>query len=101
MSLAKVASQGRKEMFFPLFMDTPFARIDGANRDQLIKEIPKMTGQWVLLLTDTEFTTAEQNIFVEEKTVGKVYQLNKDEGVTKVELLPDVSLLQLRGENNG
>ncbi len=41
-------------------MDTPFGRISGKNRDNLIENIPMLTSQWILLLTDTEFTVSEE-----------------------------------------
>ena len=40
-ALAKVASGGSEDINFPLFMDTPFGRISGNNRDHLIDHIPK------------------------------------------------------------
>lgn len=101
MALAQVASHGREEMAFPLFMDTPFARIDGDNRDQLIEAIPSITGQWVLLLTDTEFTAAERDAFVRQGSVGSGYRLENDNGETKIAPVADLSLIELRGEDNG
>ncbi|AXX65400.1 hypothetical protein DS830_07840 [Bombilactobacillus bombi] len=102
-ALAKVASEGRSEMLFPLFMDTPFARIDGDNRDCLIQEIPRTTSQWILLLTDTEFTAAERDSFVKQNTVGNIYQLNttSNQGTTSIEPIKDLNSIILRGENNG
>lgn len=99
MALAQVASEGRSEMAFPLFMDTPFARIDGDNRDHLINEIPQITSQWILLLTDTEFTTAERDQFKKQGSVGSIYRLNNRGGVTTIDRINDLSLIELRGEN--
>lgn len=101
MALAKIASNGRNEMAFPLFMDTPFARIDGDNRDKLINEIPTVTDQWVLLLTDTEFTAAERDQFLLQNSVGAVYKLNSVDGKTTIDDVEDLALLELRGETNG
>ncbi|MGX7077695.1 AAA family ATPase [Globicatella sanguinis] len=82
LSLAKIASRGRTEINFPLFMDTPFARLSRDNRDNLIKNIPKLTNQWILLLTDTEFTNTEKGLFEEYKQVGKTYVLDNQNGRT-------------------
>ena len=82
LSLAKIASRGRTEINFPLFMDTPFARLSRDNRDNLIKNIPKLTNQWILLLTDTEFTNTEKCLFEEYKQVGKTYVLDNQNGRT-------------------
>lgn len=101
MALAQVASEGRQEMAFPLFMDTPFARIDGDNRDRLISAIPEITGQWVLLLTDTELTSAERDEFVHQGSVGATYRLDNLDGQTTISSVQDLALLELRGENNG
>lgn len=85
-ALATVASKGRNNVDFPLFMDTPFGRLDVENRTNLIKNIPNMTSQWVLLVTDTELTEGtELPVFKQENRVGKVYSLNKmDDGTTKI-----------------
>jgi DNA sulfur modification protein DndD len=100
MALAQIASNGRSEMSFPLFMDTPFARIDGDNRDRLIGVIPTLTQQWVLLLTDTEFTNAERDQFLSQDCVGATYQLLNVNGSTEINQVSDLTLLTLRGENN-
>lgn len=101
MALAQIAANGRSEMAFPLFMDTPFARIDGDNRDRLIDVIPTLTQQWVLLLTDTEFTNAERDQFLRKDCVGKTYQLLNVNGSTAINTVDDLTMLELRGENNG
>ncbi|KRM55093.1 AAA family ATPase [Lacticaseibacillus sharpeae] len=101
MALAQVSAEGRDEMAFPLFMDTPFARIDGDNRDRLIDVIPSLVQQWVLLLTDTEFTSAERDQFVDKDCVGATYQLSNLNGNTEIKAVDDIMLLELRGENVG
>lgn len=85
-SLAIVASKGRDTVDFPLFMDTPFGRLSQDNRINLIENIPDMTSQWILLLTDTELTEgAELPAFKKGNQVGAVYSLEKtDEGTTKI-----------------
>lgn len=95
LSLAKLASKGRNEIGFPLFMDTPFGRLSGTNRDNLIEHIPDMTNQWVLLLTDTELTNVEREHFEKFNKVGKIYELKLEDNVTRsVELnsLKDINL---------
>ena len=69
----------------PLFMDTPFGRLSGVHRDHLLDNIPKMASQWVLLVTDTEFTEVEANALRQTDSWGKIYELVKEEeGVTKI-----------------
>lgn len=76
-SLAKTANKGTEEIEFPLFMDTPFGRISRQNRENLIKNIPDLTKQWILLLTDTELTDFERSIFESEGKVGKMYKIKQ------------------------
>lgn len=78
-SLAKVASGGSEDINFPLFMDTPFGRISGNNRDHLIDNIPNLTSQWVLLLTDTELSRTEEIRFKSTGKLGKWYKLEQIE----------------------
>lgn len=96
-SLAKLASKGRKEVNFPLFMDTPFGRISGENRDNLIQQIPYMTNQWILLLTDTELTRVEQEAFDRYKKVGKVYELINEDRRTTITDKSNLNELNVRG----
>lgn len=95
LSLAKIASRGRTEISFPLFMDTPFARLSRDNRDNLIKNIPSLTNQWILLLTDTEFTDTEKELFEEYKQVGKTYVLDNQHGRTTPINYEDLSKLEM------
>lgn len=76
-ALAKVAAGNSNNIDFPLFMDTPFGRISGENRDNLIENIPRLTSQWILLLTDTEFTLTEEIKVKETGRLGKWYRLNQ------------------------
>ena len=76
-ALAKVASGGEENVDFPLFMDTPFGRISGKNRDNLIENIPMLTSQWILLLTDTEFTVSEEMKIKSTKKLGRWYKLDQ------------------------
>ncbi|TLS36478.1 AAA family ATPase [Pseudalkalibacillus caeni] len=76
-SLAKVAAGGSSDINFPLFMDTPFGRISGNNRDHLIDNIPGLTSQWILLLTDTELSKTEEMRFKATNKLGKWYKLDQ------------------------
>ncbi|MEH7333950.1 AAA family ATPase [Neobacillus drentensis] len=76
-ALAKVASGGSEDINFPLFMDTPFGRISGNNRDHLIDHIPNLTSQWILLLTDTELSKTEEMRFKSTNKLGKWYKLEQ------------------------
>jgi DNA sulfur modification protein DndD len=57
-ALAKAAS-GDSILEMPLFMDTPFGRLSLEHRNNLIREIPKLSSQWILLATDTELRQEE------------------------------------------
>lgn len=84
-ALAKLASKGRDEIDFPLFVDTPFARLDSQIRDHIVQKTPGLSSQWVLLLTDTEFTSREKTSFIKSNRVGYVYKLQKDsDGQTSI-----------------
>jgi DNA sulfur modification protein DndD len=73
-SLARLA--GKDDRFdLPLFMDTPFGRLDGEHRDKLIDCLPKLAKQWILLATDTEFTSAEVTALRETNAWGKAWIL--------------------------
>lgn len=76
-ALAKVAAGGIENIDFPLFMDTPFGRVSGNNRDNLIENIPNLTSQWILLLTDTEFTVHEEMKLKQGNKLGKWYKLDQ------------------------
>jgi DNA sulfur modification protein DndD len=76
-ALAKVAAGGSADINFPLFMDTPFGRISGNNRDHLIDNIPTLTSQWILLLTDTELSKTEEMRFKSTNKLGKWYRLDQ------------------------
>ncbi len=57
-ALAMAASSGdRIEM--PLFMDSPFGRLSTQHRKNVIREVPLLTSQWIILATDTEFRREE------------------------------------------
>lgn len=84
-ALAYVAG-GDDSLDMPLFMDTPFGRLSGQHRDNLLNEIPKLTPQWILLATDTELTKMEAEELKKTNRWGKIYKLNLIEnGFTKIE----------------
>lgn len=76
-ALAQIAGGDKKNIDFPLFMDTPFGRISGGNRDNLIENIPGLISQWILLLTDTEFSVQEEMNFKAGGKLGKWYRLEQ------------------------
>lgn len=78
-ALAKVAAGEIDNIAFPLFMDSPFGRISGDNRDNLIENIPLLTSQWVPLLTDTEMSITEEIKFKSTGKLGKWYKLQQKE----------------------
>lgn len=94
-ALAKVAAGGSEKISFPLFMDTPFGRISGTNRDHLIANIPGLTSQWILLLTDTELTASEERSFKATDRLGKWYKLEQKElyqtEINSVELFESIA----------
>lgn len=88
-ALAKVAAGGTENVDFPLFMDTPFGRISGNNRDNLIENIPNLTAQWILLLTDTEFTLSEEIKIKSTNKLGRWYKLEQIKpGCTRIVEVP-------------
>lgn len=44
----------------PIFMDTPFGRLDVAHGKRVLKYLPKMSKQLVLLVTDREFRPGDE-----------------------------------------
>ena len=75
--IAALARLARKKdiLEIPLFMDTPFGRLSGEHRDNLIEYLPGLTRQWILLATDTEFGKEEAEKLRSTKQWGKVYTL--------------------------
>ncbi|MGE7953176.1 AAA family ATPase [Lysinibacillus xylanilyticus] len=74
-ALAQIATGDNFLITFPLFMDSPFNRLSAVNRDQLIINIPDLTSQWILLLTDTELTVSEERVFKDNGRLGKFYRI--------------------------
>lgn len=84
-ALAEAASKnGLLEM--PLFMDTPFGRLSGEPRENLVRLMPRLTSQWILLATDTEFRKQEARLLREGGRWGKFYKLRMlEDGNTIIE----------------
>ncbi|GAE91083.1 DNA sulfur modification protein DndD [Gracilibacillus boraciitolerans JCM 21714] len=88
-ALAQVAG-GTKALEIPLFMDTPFGRLSDQHQENLIKYLPQICSQWVLLVTDKEFGPSEQNQFLESGAIGRFYELiSKEAGVTEIHEVPE------------
>jgi len=78
-ALARVASRhSLPEM--PLFMDTPFGRLSFEHRQNLIRKVPSLASQWVLLATDTEFRKQEAALLRAGDRWGRFYVLRPDQG---------------------
>lgn len=97
LSLAEYAAKGRDELSFPLLIDTPFGRLDQENRRNLIENIPNLTAQWILLVTDSELSAYEIDYFAASNRVGAQYELENDQRGTIIEEKVSVSELN-RGE---
>lgn len=97
-SIAQFASRGRDEMVFPLLMDTPFGRLDKENRANLIRLIPDLAQQWILLLTDTELSETEQALFNKYGRVGRVYELVNRDSKTQIVAKNNINELNVKGE---
>lgn len=84
-ALAQVAAtDGVLEM--PWFMDTPFGRLSSEHRVNLLRKIPEIASQWILLATDTEFRREEARLLRSGGRWGRFYKLSADsEGNTTVE----------------
>jgi DNA sulfur modification protein DndD len=96
-ALAKTASGSSNIMTVPLFMDTPFGRISGENRDNLISILPNLTTQWIPLMTDTEFTRAEELQFKKTGKIASVYRLRQiSTGYTKIEKIENLDEMLAR-----
>ena len=85
MGLTYTASSVSKDSALPLFMDTPFARLDLANRRSVINNIPQTVTQWILTPTNTEVTIKEADAFKGTGKVGSIFVLGKHDNTTIVE----------------
>ena len=101
-ALARVAARENSgnRIDYPLFMDSPFNRLSGQNRDNLISNIPDLTSQWILLVTDTEWTTNEEKVLKKEKRLGKWYRINQIEThYSEIEVVDLDETMATRGVN--
>lgn len=75
----------------PLFMDTPFGRLDFGHRRSLLLTLPDECSQWVLLVTGTEFTRSEARILRNGSRWSRAYRLEAtDDGSTEIrQFTPD------------
>lgn len=77
-ALANIASgEENRHIDMPLFMDTPFAKLDAKNRANLLNLMPDLTSQWILLVTNTEMTSFEANILIDKNKVDYFYTIVK------------------------
>ena len=94
-ALAQTASNN-KLFQMPLFMDTPFGRLSLDHRRNLIKRIPTLCAQWILLATDTELRREEAQEIRDTESLGNFYRLiSTDDGSTKIELYDSDRALEL------
>ena len=84
-ALAQAVSGG-KVIEMPLFMDTPFGRLSLEHRGRMIREVPLICAQWVLLATDTELSQAEAELLISGSRWGRFYVLKAlADGSTAIE----------------
>jgi len=67
----------------PLIMDTPFGRLSSEHRANIVREIPNLTNQWVLLVQDEEVNPEMLDIL--RSRVGKEYNLSFEDGCTTIQ----------------
>lgn len=87
MALAQLAGKATDILEVPLFMDTPFGRLDDEHRKNLITAIPKYTSQWILLATDTEISKKEAG-YLDNGNWDKAYVLVPDGRNTIIKEFP-------------
>lgn len=73
-ALAQIAAKDT-HLEMPLFMDTPFGRLSYEHRRNLVKRVPELSAQWVLLATDTEFRKQEARLLQKGGRWGKFFIL--------------------------
>lgn len=87
LSLASLASKGKDNIDFPLFMDSPLGRLDRENRKNIILNVPKLTNQLILLLTDSEYTNKERELFESSESTKYIYNIVNENGQSVIERL--------------
>jgi len=84
-ALARAAAGGGL-LEMPLFMDTPFGRLSFEHRKNLIRQVPQLCAQWVLLATDTELRQREGTLLKSEGRWGRFYILDaREDGSTIID----------------
>lgn len=73
-ALAMAASDADR-IEIPLFMDSPFGRLSVQHRRNIIREVPQLTSQWIILATDTEFRREEALAIRATGKWGKFFML--------------------------
>jgi len=74
----------------PLIMDTPFGRLSNEHLFSVVKTLPNLLPQLILLVTDREWDTTTKSVL--EKHVGEFYELEFDQGTGCTEI-KEVSLV--------
>lgn len=67
----------------PLIMDTPFGRLSSEHRANIVREVPNLTNQWVLLVQDEEVSPVMLDIL--RSRVSKEYKLSFEDGCTTIQ----------------
>lgn len=98
-ALAEVAG-GSSVLEIPLFMDTPFGRLSPDHRYNLVRHIPTITPQWILLVTGSEFKEDEEAKYLQETGKwGKLYLLDaSSEGVTNIVSITPEELSEIKAK---
>lgn len=87
-ALAQVAN-GTERFEIPLFMDTPFGRLSFEHRNNLIQFIPQICQQWITMVTDTELTEKEWDVYRNASCNCSFYKLNSQpDGTTRINKVP-------------
>jgi DNA sulfur modification protein DndD len=67
----------------PLIMDTPFGRLFKEHRLNIVKEIPELTNQWVLLVQDEEIN--QEMVDIMSPRIGRQLELTFGDGCTSIQ----------------
>jgi len=83
-ALAQIAG-GASVLEVPLFMDTPFSRLSTEHRVNLLRLMPQIAPQLILLVTGKEFGAEEQEELEASGRWGRLYLLEgESQGVTRI-----------------
>ena len=69
----------------PLVMDTPFGRLSGNHLSAVAENLPELTPQLILFVTDREWDEASRTKL--EPRVGSMYKLNFDKSTSSTEIM--------------